>query len=390
MLDEKRITDVTRDFITEYGQRPKIWIRAPGRIDLMGSYTDANEGLSLMLAIDREIWIAAKPRRDDVIQIYSDQPQTGGTFLLRRISHDYQVPWTNYVRGVAASLRHAGYPLRGFDGLINSNLPMGSGLGSSASLEIATGKLFQALTGARIRPLELAQMCHDAEVNFLGIECSLRDQYTVLMGKPGHALLLDSKKLTMKPVKIDPSIAIVLCDTRLQAKHLRDVQQQRHAECREGIRMLASYHPEVTSLRNVTSEMLLMHRADLDPVVAQRCRFIVEENARAPELARALTAGDQAAIHDLTVRSFDSAQEQFNIVSEEMEWMMGAILGAPGAIGGRQTGLGLGKSMVAFVEANQAELFATHVKQMYWALAHVRAEVHIVSGADAAGQFKPR
>lgn len=390
MADQQRVAEVTREFIAEYRQRPEIWVRAPGRIDLMGSYTSAHEGLSLMLPIDREVWIAARPRRDGIIRLYSDRLQTGGTFSLNRISHDDQAHWTNYIRGVAASLRHAGYPLKGFDGVVNSDLPMGSGLGSSAALEAAAGKLFQALTRSRIRPLELARLCHDAEINFLGVECDLRDQYTVLMGKAGNALLLDSRMLSSKPVKIHPSIVIVVCDTRRQAEHVRDVQQERQAECREGTRRIASYHPEVTSLRDVSPEMLLTHKADLDPEIAQRCRFIVEENMRVPALAGALAAGDRPAIQHLTERSFSGAQQQFGIVSEEMEWMMDAILGAPGATGGRQTGWGMGGPLVAFVEASQTELFATHVKRMYWALAHVRAAIHVVSGAGPAGQFKPR
>jgi len=389
MVDQHRVAEATRKFVAEYRQRPKIWVRAPGRIELMGSYSGANDGLSLMLPIDRDIWIAACPRPDGVIRVYSDQLQTGSTFALNKISHDDQVPWTNTIRGVAAAFRHAGYPLKGFDGLITSDLPLDSGLGSSAALEAATGKLFQALTGSRIRPLELARLCHDAEINFVGAACDLRDQFTVLMGKAGAALLLDSRKLSSKPVKIHPRIAIVVCDTRLQREDVTDVQQERTAECHEGARILASYYPRVTSLRDVSLDMLLTYRAELVPVVAQRCRFIVEENARVPELAQGLTYGDRVAIQDVTERSFVGAQEQFGIVSEEMGWMMSAILGAPGAIGGRQTGFGLGGSLVAFVDADQAELFATHVQRQYWAYAHVRAAVYVVGEGDPAGPFKP-
>jgi len=154
--------------------------------------------------------------------------------------------------------------------------------------------------------------------------------------------------------------------------------------------MLASYYPRVTSLRDVTSGMLEARTAELPPIIVQRCLFIVEENARVPRLARALAKGNHAEIHDLTAESFAGAQDLYDIVSVEMEEMMYAILGAPGIIGARQTGLGLGGSMVAFVHANQTEMFATHVKQKYWALAHIRTTTYTVQGADGASRLKPR
>jgi galactokinase len=387
MTDQNRVVTVTQGFLSQYHKRPQVWVRAPGRIDLMGSHTGYNDGLSLMLALNHELWIAARSRTDKLVRIYSHEMQRGATFALRKISHDYETPWTDFARGVAAAFRKAGYPTAGFDGIINSTLPIGSGMGSSAALVAAVAYLFQILTGATIQPLELARLCRDVETNFIGGNSDLRDYLTVLTSREGTALLVDSRTSTSRAVKMHPDIQIVICDTRLQHEYAQAMQQERQEECRQGLRILSGFYPDVTSLRDVIPEMLLTHRADLDPLVLRRCRFIVDENARVIALARALAAGDRVAISNLTAESYAGAMDLYGIVTEEMQKMMDAIVGAPGAIGARQSGLGLGGSLVAFVEVDMAEQFATHVKQRYWASMHVKAATYSVLGAGAAGKL---
>jgi galactokinase len=336
-------------FEARYQAKPTVWVRAPGRVDLMGSHTDYNQGYVLTMPIDRDTWIAARPRPDGAIRLHSLNVEEDTGLNLDAITYDEALPWTNYVRGVAHVLQAEGYPLIGFDGLVHSTVPLSSGLSSSAALEAATAVLFRALGGWEIDPLQLALLCQRAENEFVGMNCGILDQYTSILGHEGCALLLDCRDLTSQPVKLPDGGQVVICDTRSQRELTGSEYGERRAQCEEGARLLARFYPQVTTLRDVTFEQFVSHEAELPWVVAQRCRFIIEENQRVLQLAQALPEGEQTAIRTLTAASYTGARDLYEIGSLEMSKMMEAMLTAPGVIGARQAGAGFGGCMVAFV-----------------------------------------
>ncbi|NIV32065.1 MAG: galactokinase, partial [Anaerolineae bacterium] len=201
-------------FRERFGGEPTVWSRAPGRVDLMGSHTDYNLGYVLTQAIDRDTWIAARPRGDGQVAIESLNLEGRGEFPLDGIEYDTAVPWTNYVRGVASVLGDEGYGLRGFDGLVHSTIPFGSGLSSSAALEVATAVLFDALGDLDIDPVQMALLCQRAENEFVGMNCGILDQYSSTMGKAGSVLLLDCRDLSSRTKPVAEGIQVVICDTR--------------------------------------------------------------------------------------------------------------------------------------------------------------------------------
>lgn len=382
-LDARREL-IADQFVERFGRRPAAWVRAPGRVDLMGSHTDYNLGYVLTQAIDRDAWIAAVPRRDGKVVIESLNLEGRGEFELDRIEYDAAVPWTNYVRGVAAVLQAAGYALQGFQGLIHSTIPFGSGLSSSAALEVATAVLFDRLGNLGMDPVQMALLCQRAENEFVGMNCGILDQYSSTMGEAGSVLLLDCRNLTSITRPVASGIQVVICDTRAPRALTGSEYAERRAQCEEGARILATFYPGVHALREVSLEQLDRHAADLSPVVFRRCRFILEENQRVLDMADALARGDREEIGTLAAHSYVGARDLYEISCREMAWMMDAMGSGPGVLGARQAGAGFGGCMVAFVEEEEASAFARHVETCYYDLSGIKPPVYPVHAASGA------
>ena len=379
---------IADQFAERFGGRPTVWVQAPGRVDLMGSHTDYNLGYVLTQAIDHDTWIAAHPRRDGKVVIESLNLEGRGEFHLDQIDYDPAIPWTNYVRGVASVFQEEGYPLHGFEGLIHSTIPFGSGLSSSAALEVAIAVLFDTLGGLDLDPVQMALFCQRAENEFVGMNCGILDQYSSLMGRAGSVLLLDCRDLTSRTKRVAEGIQVVICDTRAKRELTGSEYAQRRAQCEEGIRILAGFYPGVQVLRDVSLGQLNARRADLSDVVYRRCRFVVEENQRVLDMAEALARGDRGQITALTAQSYAGARDLYEIGCDEMEKMMAAMLSGPGVIGARQAGAGFGGCMVSLVDAGSVDAFAQHVQVHYGANTGIQPQVYPVQAAPGAGPIE--
>ena len=380
---------ITDQFVKRFGCRPTVWVQAPGRVDLMGSHTDYNLGYVLTQAIDRTTWIAARPRDEGKVIVESLNLEGRGQFELDRIEYDKAVPWTNYVRGVAAVLQQAGYALQGFEGLIHSTIPFGSGLSSSAALEVATAVLFDTLGDLDMDPVQMALHCQRAENEFVGMNCGILDQYSSTMGEADSVLLLDCRDLTSRTRPLAEGIQVIICDTRAIRELTGSEYAERRAHCEEGARILAGFYPGVQTLRDVSLDQLQAHSAALSGVVYRRCRFIVAENQRVLDMAEALARGDRDQITALATQSYAGARDLYEISCREMEMMMAAMLSGPGVIGARQAGAGFGGCMVALVNGGSVDDFAQHVRTHYRARAGIEPQVYPVQAARGAGPLEP-
>jgi galactokinase len=337
------------------------------------------------MTIDRDVWLAAAPRADRKIRIYSMDIQSGAEFQLDDIQPDQDCPWTNYVRVVVWAAQLAGLPLAGFDGVLNSTVPIGSGVSSSAALEASVGLLLAELGQWSISGLELALLCQEAECGFVGMSCGILDQYTSILGADKSAVILDCRSMTHRLVPIHPDIRVVICDTRKKRELTGSEYPERRKQCELGAAYFSGQFPGVKTLRDVTLTQFEQCRDNLADVIRNRCQFIIEENQRVHDLERALQDGAYEEIGSLTGASYLGARDLYEIGSNEYQQMMGAMLSAPGVIGARQAGAGFGGCMVAFVEQNQIPGFVEQVKTSYFESTRIEPYVYPVRAVAGAG-----
>lgn len=376
---------------TAFGERfdraPTVWVRAPGRVDAMGSHTDYNEGFVLTVSIDRDTWIAAAPRDDGHIHAHSLNDPNPCELVVGDILGAPSEGWGRYLQAVASVLVGDSFAICGCDAVIHGTLPLASGLGSSASLEAATALMFSALGGYEIDRREMALLCQRAENEVVGVSCGILDQYSSILGKAGAALLLDCRNLTHEYVPLPPDLRLVICDTRTRRELSGSDYGERRAACETGARILAASLPGVRTLRDVAPAQLALHEASLPPTVARRCRFVVEENERVHRLAAALPDGDRAVISRLCEASYAGARDLFEIAVPAMESMFEAMASAPGVVGARQAGAGFGGCMLAFVDSSQVDAFAASTAPAYESDTGIVPEIYAVRSAAGAGRL---
>ena len=382
MLDpHSRAAQMRAQFRAKFGGEPELWARAPGRVDLMGSHTDYNLGYVLTLPISRDTWIAARATSEASVRVHSMNFDSDDCFALPVAGRS--AGWGDYIRGIAATLPVEGFPVSGCELLIQSTVPVESGLSSSAALECALATVFGGLGGWSLSPERKALLCLRSECDFVGVRCGILDQYSSCLGRQGCALLLDCRDLSTRAVRIAAGIQVVICNTMTRRRLVTGEYAQRRTECEQGAAAMG-----VSSLRELSLEALDARAQELPPDVLKRCRFIIAESARAGELALALETGDRARVARLCADSFAGARDLYEICSDSMLAMMDSMFSAPGVIGARQAGAGFGGCMVALVEAGSVEEFSRAVREAYASSTGVAAEVYAVDAAQGAQLFE--
>jgi len=370
-------------FQSLHGSRPKIY-RAPGRVNLIGEHTDYNEGFVMPAAIDSSTWVAIGPRWDRKLSVQSenfsetaeldlDQPATRGTGQ-----------WSDYPFGVAVKLEQSGHRLRGANLLVRGEVPIGSGLSSSAAIEVATGFALLDSNDVEIDRLELAKLCQQAENEFVGMRCGLMDQFISCFGQAGHALMLDCRLLDYKVLRLPESVKLVVCNTMVKHELAASEYNARRAECEEGVRVLAQKIPNVRSLRDVTMNDLERFMSELPEVVYRRCRHVVSENDRVIQAATALTSGDLAIFGKLMAESHKSLRDDYEVSCKELDLMVDLANKAEGVVGARMTGGGFGGCTINLVESNSVDQFKKSVTSGYAEATGREPEIYVCSAAQGA------
>ncbi|HEX8337005.1 MAG TPA: galactokinase [Pyrinomonadaceae bacterium] len=356
---------VGRAFRMRYGRAARIF-RAPGRVNLIGEHTDYNGGFVLPMAIERETVAAAAAREDRMVRAYSAALDEESGFDLDRPNPPRRGVWLDYVEGVARALESRGIRLSGADLLIDSDVPAGAGLSSSAALEISVGLALVRVSGREVDGVTLALAGQQAEHTYVGTLCGIMDQFVAALARERHALLIDCWSLEAEPVPLDTGeAAFVVADTRVKHELSSSEYNVRRAECARGVELLRERLPGITQLRDVSSEDFRLHADVLPEPVLRRCRHVVTENERTLAAARALRAGDLAEMGRLMYESHNSLRDDYEVSSPELDVLVELARGLGGVLGARMTGGGFGGSTVSLVRREALEGFERALSEGY-------------------------
>jgi len=361
---------------------PGAWLafRAPGRANLIGEHTDYNDGFVLPVALDLATWVCGRPA-DGVLRLDSlDRPGTVEVDLASGAGPDES--WGRYVTAVVRALRDAGVALRGFAGVLASDLPLGGGLSSSAALELAVAR---AVLAEELPPAELARICQRAENHYVGMRVGVMDQLASATGRSGHALLIDCRSLAVRPVPFPSALRVVVLDSAVQRELSDSAYNQRRAQCEQAAEILG-----VAALRDADQALLERHRERLDPVVYRRARHVVTENARVLEAAAALEAGATAELGPLFAAAHRSMAEDYEASTPELDLLVELAAATRGVAAARLTGAGFGGCTVNLVEAARAEQAGAEILERYRAATGRQGRAWVCSPADGAGPAERR
>ncbi|MCS6849083.1 MAG: galactokinase [Anaerolineae bacterium] len=352
------VTELVAHFEQAFGRQPAFVARAPGRVNLIGEHTDYNDGFVLPMAIDRDVTIVGAPRDDRVVRLRSANFGDEAGFALERIEKAHDGAWSNYARGVAHVLQQAGFALRGFDGVIYGEVPIGSGLSSSAAIEMATLMAFTAAGADGSAPLALAgaqaaRLAQRAENEFVGVNCGIMDQFISSLGKAGHALFIDCRSLAYELTPMPRGVTVLVVDTSAPRSLAASAYNERRAQCEQAARTLGA-----PALRDVSVETFEQRRSELPDLIARRAAHVIYENQRVLDAVAALRANDVAMFGRLMNQSHDSLRDWYEVSSKELDAVVEIARGVPGVYGARMTGAGFGGCAIALVDDAQAGALA--------------------------------
>lgn len=375
---------LSRRFQKLYGDSPRILL-APGRVNLIGEHTDYNDGFVLPAAIDSYTWVGVARNPDHVLNVYSENFSESVQLPLAGLTGPPRRHWSDYVRGVAAILQgRSGRTLSGANLMIYSQIPMGAGLSSSASLEVSTALALMETSALNLPPHELAKVCQQAEHEYAGTRCGIMDQFIAVFGLARCALMLDCRSLEHQTVTIPEDVRIVICNSGVKHEHAAGEYNRRRADCELGVKILQQFMPNIRALRDVGFEDLEQNRHTLPERVYQRCRHVVSENQRVLEAAVALRGGDLTGFGRLLYESHNSLRNDYEVSCRELDLLVELASACEGVYGARMTGGGFGGCTVNVVRSDAVTDFQSRIREGYMKAALRACDIYVCSAAQGA------
>jgi galactokinase len=359
-----------RIFADQFGSMPEWIVRAPGRVNVIGEHVDYHGGVVMPMGIQRQTVLAAKVRPDRRIRIWSEDFGAMAEINSDRPSSDPAYPWSGYIAGVLAAFapsngegrgQATATSLPGFDAAVISDIPMGSGLSSSAALTVCFARLCDAMLGEDHSPAELARRCQWAETEYGGVACGLMDPLCIANCRANHCLLIDCRSAQCQHVPWeDTDVSILIADSGVQRRLADTAYARRRKETAAAANILG-----VDSLCQASIEVLESCSADLGPVLLQRARHVVEEMERVRNAATALRGGDWPALGKLMSESHQSLRDLYEVSCPELDTLVEAASSLDGVFGSRLTGAGFGGCTVSLIRTNSSERIRGELESAY-------------------------
>lgn len=391
---DAQLAHTTAAFRAAFDRAPTHAVSAPGRVNLIGEHTDYNDGFVLPLAIQRQSVIVAGARQDTLVRLRSTAFPGEAAFDLARPIEKGAPAWSNYLRGVVAKWTYDYELAGGFDAILDSTVPGGGGLSSSASIEVAMARLLEALTATQLDGSERALMAQWAEHQYAGMPCGIMDQFASSLGRADQALLIDCRSQEVTAVPLPPEVSVLIIDSNKKHELVGGEYAERRSQCEQAAKALG-----VAALRDADPAMLEAAKGSMDEVIYRRARHVITENQRVLDCVAALRAGDWLAVGDCMYESHDSMRDDFEITTPELDALVdaAAAIGPGGAssggdsggvIGSRMTGGGFGGCTVSLVHAEAVERVAEQITATYKDATGIDAQVFTTKAADGARELE--
>jgi galactokinase len=342
-------------------------IDSPGRINIIGEHVDYNNGFVLPTAIDKKIRFKFKKNGSlNTCNIHSRNFNTDLSFKLNRISKS-EKQWENYVLGVIYEIQQLTDKLRGFDCVLDSDIPVGSGISSSAALECGLAFGLNELFELNLSKLTIVELSQRAEHNYVGTKCGIMDQFVSVMSKKNYVILLDCQTLEYDyiPIKIEP-FKILLLNTNVSHNLASGEYNIRRNQCEKGVEIIKQKYPAVNSLRDVTFDMLQEFKNDMEEVVFRRCTYVVKEKERVLNSVKALKKSLLNQLGEYMYQTHKGLQNLYEVSCPELDFLVDFSKKYDEVIGARMMGGGFGGCTINIIHEDAIESFIADASKAYF------------------------
>ncbi len=361
-------------------------VMAPGRVNLIGEYTDLNDGYVMPMTIDRGIYIAIRKRSDNRVRVASVRYDELIEYELDNFSRPKPGSWSSYVFGVVEELRLRGLLDGGFEAVVDGNLNLGAGLSSSAALEVATAVSLQQVFGFEMDPVDTVKLCQHVEHSYANVLCGIMDQFACRIGKKDHALFLDCRSLKYENVPVAlGDHRIVIVSSEVKRSLASSAYNARRAECQEAVEHFARLDPGIQSLRDVSADMVEENGDELSVNARRRSRHVIAENQRVLDAVAALRSGKLAEFGRLMIESHRSLRDDFEVSCAELDLLVRLAKNTDGVLGSRMTGAGFGGCTVSLVHKDAVASLTETLNTDYSARFDLTPDVFVLERNLEAG-----
>ncbi len=376
--------NILQKFIEQFGKKPQLEVRAPGRINLIGEHTDYNDGFVLPASIDKAIYFAVSLRDDDVCEAYSENFDAYFSFKYAEIEKS-EKSWANYLMGVVVQLQKK-HSIKGFNVVFGGDIPAGGGMSSSAAL--SSGLLFalNQLNGLEVPKLELVEMAQKVENEFIGLNCGIMDMFASMMGKADSVIQLDCRNLEYFYFRFSlEEVSILLCNSGVKHSLADSAYNKRREECEEGVAVLKKRYPEIASLRNISMEELVQCQDIMPDNVFKRCRYVVSEIDRVLAACEDLERNDLETFGKKMFETHLGLRDDYEVSCEELDFLV-EIAKDQKILGARLMGGGFGGCTINLIKKDAVESFTEYVKDTYLQRFNIELEVYEVQIVGGVGK----
>ena len=378
------------EFREKFGLREdRIVVRSPGRVNLIGEHTDYNEGYVLPASVDKVMILIVAPRKDGQFHFHAADLNDQYAAITGPIRKS-EKGWPNYLLGVIDELTKSGHQVSGCDVVFGADIPIGAGMSSSAAIECGFAFALNELFELGLGKLDLVKLGQKAENNFVGVQCGIMDQFVNIFGQDQKVLKIDCRTLEFEYFPFERSdLNIVLCETESKRSLASSEYNVRRRQCEAGVKTLQKHQKDIRSLRDVSPDFLREYRSEMDPVVYQRCEYVVQENQRVVTACEDLHRNDFRSFGEKMYQSHSGLSAGYQVSSPDLDFLVEVAASVSGVLGARMMGAGFGGCTINLVEQARVEAFVETVRDRYRNRSGKANNVYVTRIQSGTGRLSP-